>query len=310
MKKLLLAIYTMGSAALTYAQSPAQIPNSGMENWSSNSTLNEPVEPTGWFSENIFCSPALHPTDPVSVTKYTPAFAGNFSAQIKTVVIPSSGNLNYPTIPDTLGELVLGTVQFSSPYLFPGAAYTSKPMTLSFESMYTPVGSDSAYAVIQLSKWTTSRQIISFNTYRIPPSGVFTPNTFNLTYLISTLFPDTINIAFTSSANNRHNARGGSILVIDGLNLTGTVGIEEYQNNVHFSTYPNPANTELNITTDASLVDHMNICDLSGRVIASMHVSADHTVINTSTYPAGMYVFNAISKEGVIQARGKFSVTR
>ncbi|HXC05329.1 MAG TPA: T9SS type A sorting domain-containing protein [Bacteroidia bacterium] len=313
MKKGVLSILILGIAVLAKAQSPAaQPPNAGMEVWGSNPTLNEPQEPTGWVSENVFCSAFIGPTNPVSVTQYAPAFAGSHAAQIKTVVIPppSSNNPAYPTIPDTVGELVLGTVQISSPYLLAGAAYTDKPMTFTFQSKYTAVGLDSAYVVIRLSQYSGGvRNIIALNAVNIPPSAAYTAQSFNLTYFNSGIFPDSLAIAFYSSYH-RKDARANSVLVIDSLHFSGTVGIEEYQNLVHFNTYPNPAHSVLNITTDAKLVDHVSVCDLSGRLVENVRISSDYTVLNTSNYPAGMYMYNAINKEGVIQARGKFSVTK
>ncbi|HXC03615.1 MAG TPA: T9SS type A sorting domain-containing protein [Bacteroidia bacterium] len=312
MKKLILSMLALGSAAYVNAQTPAAVPNGDMENWSSNPTLNEPQEPTGWVSENVFCSPLLHPTDPVSVTKYTTApFLHTASCQIQTVVVPTSGNPAYPTLADTVGTLVLGSVTATAPYLLPGAPYTDKPQTFSYETQYTPAsGTDSAYVVVQLTKRVSGvRTIVAMNAMNIPPSSVWTANSFSLSYINPALTPDSLTIVFTSSYN-RKKAAPGSVLLIDALAFTGINGIQEYQNLVHFSTYPNPANSELNLNTEAGKVNLVNITDISGRVIETIHITSDHTVLNTGTYGAGLYLYTALSKEGTVQARGKFNVSK
>jgi|GEM_PF-1440455 hypothetical protein len=315
MKKLLLSMLVLGTATVMNAQSP--VANGDMETWSS-SAFSEPQEPTGWVSENIACSPALKPADPVSVTKYTSSpFLHTASAQITTVDIstssscPSCGNPLPGSIPDTIGVLILGSITTSAPYIIPGAAYTSKPQTFSFESQYTPANSlDSAYVVVQLSKNVAGvHTLIAQNAVEIPPSSVWAAHSFSLNYTNYSLTPDTLTIVFTSSYNRKH-AAPGSTLLIDALTFTGINGIQEFQNLVKFDTYPNPSNSELNLNTDAGKVSLVNICDMSGRTIETLAITSDHTTVNTSSFAAGLYIYHAVNKDGVVQARGKFSVTR
>ncbi|MFI5148792.1 MAG: T9SS type A sorting domain-containing protein [Bacteroidia bacterium] len=317
MKKLILSMLAISGAAYVNAQTPAAVPNGDMETWGSTAPLNEPQEPTGWVSENVFCSSFMNPADPVSVTKYTSSpFLHTASAQITTVNISPSactgcGNPTYPAVADTVGMLLLGTVKTSAPYLVPGAPYTDKPQTFSYETQYTPAsGSDSAYVVVQLTKRVGGvRTIISQNAVNIPPSSVWSAHSFSLNYTNPTLVPDSVTIIFTSSYN-RKKAAPGSVLLVDALAFTGINGIQEYPNLVHFSTYPNPANTELNLNTDAGKVDLVTITDMSGRTIETVHITSDHTVMNTGKYDSGLYLYTAFNKEGVIQARGKFNVTK
>jgi hypothetical protein len=317
MKKSILTLAAIGVAYILQAQTPAQPPNAGMEQW--GSALNEPKEPTSWVSENALASPLLtfpNPNpNPTSVTQDNTApapFAGVYSAKITTVVVTS--NPGYPTIPDTVGYLILGSVKTSAPFLIPGAPYTSKPLTFSFESMYSPVGGDASGVSVQLSKWdptTTpaSRIIIATAVSVIAPSSTFTLNNLNLTYLNQTAVPDTLQLSFSSSAT-RSGARPGSALVLDGLAFTGINGIQEYKNSVSFSAYPNPANSEINLVTSSKEVSLVNVYDITGRQIEALKITSDRTLLNTSSYTTGIYFYSASNNKGEIMARGKFNVVK
>jgi hypothetical protein len=309
MKKLLLPLAVLAAAFSINAQT--QPANGGMETW--GATYSEPQEPTNWVSANILASPLLtapNPNNnPTSVTQYTPAFAGSFSAQIKTVVL--TYNPAYPSLPDTMGALILGAVTTSTPYLLAGHPYTDRPNTFMFESMYTPVSDDSAWVYVQLSKWSgSSRTIIAQNIANIPVSGSFSAQSFVLSYLDMTTVPDTLQISFYSSKARRHGMRPGSILVVDGIGFSGFMGINEYKNDVKFNTYPNPAGAVLNISTDSRKVDVLNIYDITGKAVDAFAVTADRTQLNTGSYAPGMYFYCAANKAGEIVARGKFNVTR
>jgi hypothetical protein len=316
MKKLILSVSILAAAYTVNAQT--QPPNAGMDTWSSGS-LQEPQEPTGWVSANVLASPLLtfpNPNpNPTSVTADNSApapFAGAFSAKIVTVVLTS--NPAFPTVADTLGTLMLGSVKTSTPYLLPGVSYTDKPLTFSFQSAYTAVGPDAATVFVQLSKWNTastpaSRTIITQDAAVIAPSSTFMNNSFNLTYLNGTVIPDTLQIIFSASAT-RANSRAGSTLLIDALAFTGINGIHEYTNSVKFSTYPNPSSAVLNLVTDSKHVDKLSILDITGREIEAVKITADHTMLNTSSYTAGVYIYTAMNSQGEIVARGKFNVIR
>ncbi len=309
MKKILLSLTALCAVILVNAQT--QPPNAGFETW--GSSLGEPQEPTGWVSENVLASPLLttpNPNpNPTSVTQYTPAQTGSFSCQVVTKVI--TYNPAYPALADTMGALILGKVSTSSPYLLAGIAYTDRPNTFSFESMYTPVGSDSAWAYVALTKWTgSSRSIIASNYSDIPPSATWMPRSFTLNYLSTTVVPDTLQITFYSSSLKRHSMMPGSTLVLDALAFSGYMGVNEYQNIVKFNTYPNPAGSVLNINTDAKKVEMLNVYDITGKVVQTLNITADHTVVNTESFNAGMYFYCATNKAGETLARGKFNVAR
>jgi hypothetical protein len=308
MKKILLSIAVVAAAYQVNAQT--QPPNAGMETWAS--TFGEPQEPTGWVTANAFASPLISASNPTSATQYTPSYAGTYAAKIATVKLTT--NPAYPAVADTIGVLVLGSVKTTAPYLLSGIPYIQKPISLSFESMYTPVGGDAASAVVELTKWNTattpaSRIVIAKSAAIIAPSATYMANSITLTYLDQVTIPDTLQIIFSASSS-RAGARPGSALVIDAVALSGINGIQEYKNTVQFSTYPNPAASELNLVTDSKKVDAISIMDITGKQIELVKITADRTQLNTAEYVSGIYIYAASNNKGEIVARGKFNVVK
>lgn len=304
MKKIALSLIAAGFATCAMAQ--MQPPNAGMEAWSQ--VVNEPQDPTGWISANVFY--LFSSTNPTSVVQAgTPDnYQGTYSAKITTVKLAS--NPAPGTIPDTIGYLLNGSVTFTSPYLHPGSPYTSRPQTLAFASKYMPVGGDSAYVDVILTKWTgTSRTIISTTHHGILNNPAYVVQNVTLNYQNAVLFPDTMTITFNASGGLTHHHLG-SVLYVDALAFSGSNGIEEYANSVGFSVYPNPAVSEITLMTDARKVSVVTISDMAGRVIESLKVTNDRTHVMTDTYSKGMYIYQALNSQGDLVARGKFSVVR
>jgi hypothetical protein len=316
MKKTILTFIALGAVYLVQAQTPTQPPTAGMETWASDPTFREPKDPVGWVSTNALASPLLtfpNPNpNPTSVTQdsVTP-FSGKYSAKITSVKMTT--NPAYPSVPDTVGNLLLGSIKASAPFLISGIPYTDKPVSFSFQYKYAPVGPDAAGVFVQLSKWSTvapaGRIIIASGVAPLPATSTYSPISFSLNYLNTTTFPDTLQIAYSSSYV-RANARPGSVLEVDGLAFTGISGIQEYKNTVRFSAYPNPANAEINLLTDSKEVSLVSICDITGRQIDAIKVISDHTVLNTGSYTNGIYIYSAMNAKGEIIARGKFNVIK
>jgi hypothetical protein len=315
MKKILLSITALSTAFLVSAQAPMVVPNGTMEAWSS--AIGEPQGPTSWVTANVFAAPAISASNPTSCTQYTPPFSGTFAAQIKTVVLTT--NPAYPGIPDTAGVMMLGKVVFTTPYLLAGVPYTDRPNALSFASIYTPVGADSAFVAVSLTKWdavNAVRKVIAQNYNDIGPSTGYNFQSISLTYVDMVTIPDTLQLAFYSSFASsgskaiRAKARPGSTLVVDGVTLSGFMGIQEYKNVVSVSSYPNPASTVLNLVTDSRKVDFLNVYDITGQLVDKLAISNDHTLLNTAVYSPGIYIYCAVNRGGETLARGKFNVAR
>lgn len=102
----------------------------------------------------------------------------------------------------------------------------------------------------------------------------------------------------------------GNVSRASWLKAMPTVGINEYEAPVEVNVYPNPAQTEINVMTDAAKAFAIEVYDLTGRIVATQTITSDISTINTSAFANGMYTYTIIGKEKTVLNRGKFSVAK
>ena len=71
----------------------------------------------------------------------------------------------------------------------------------------------------------------------------------------------------------------------------GALGVTNVSNISDVNVYPNPAASELNISFNAKTAVTVTLTNMVGQVVATSTVTNGHTTINTSSLPAGMYVY-------------------
>lgn len=76
------------------------------------------------------------------------------------------------------------------------------------------------------------------------------------------------------------------------------------ENNVLAFVYPNPGNNILNIRTDLSTPE-LYVYDIFGRIVHYQQLTEISTLINTESWPSGMYIWKVISN-GIIAESGKW----
>jgi len=105
------------------------------------------------------------------------------------------------------------------------------------------------------------------------------------------------------------NQANGQIMNAKKVSISNTVGIEDVEGLVSFKSYPNPANSELNI--EFALETAMNltfeVVDVTGKTVATSAANygsgTNTTNFNTTNWAAGMYSVNII-------ADGKFASSK
>lgn len=316
MKKLILSITAI---TLLTINVKAQAPDFGFENWSAI-PFNTTVDPTGWASLN-----ALNVVGtPQSVFKETAApAAGTITAQVTTVKVTGASIPN-PNRPgknlDTAGILVVGKVQvtpsakliygFSMPGAFP------RPSTLSFQSKYTPTGSDSAFVVAFLTHWNgTKRDTIASGKYATGANtgaGPYALNSLTMNYksAFSNVMPDSEQIFISSSIYSHGGAQLGSAFYVDALAWSGYTSVNEIagvENNV--SVFPNPANDQINFNSSVN-VSAVEITDITGRLTGAYKMVDNKLTIQTSSFVPGTYLYTMLNDKKEVMNRGKFEVTK
>ncbi|MEI8231472.1 MAG: T9SS type A sorting domain-containing protein [Actinomycetes bacterium] len=89
-----------------------------------------------------------------------------------------------------------------------------------------------------------------------------------------------------------------------------TVGVNEYTAALIENVYPNPAQNEINLLTDASKTKSIQVFDIAGRLINTYAVSNNLMTINTADYANGLYTFSIVAKDNSIVNRGKFTINK
>lgn len=305
MKKLfflLSGFYALSSLAQTAGDT---IPNAKMERWTNYFFTYD--EPDSWFTTNQL--KALDINNPVAVFKTSDSYSG-LAARIKTVALASPPDANF----DTLGMMLCKSVDINT-LEFEGFPYTHKPLKLQFYAKYLPAGADSAFVEVSLFKRDTatgSSFIVAEGEIQISDTiSSYTLHEINLTYLDSSVSPDTALIVVSSSGFI--NPKAGSELFIDEFSFTGTlqapdVSISDNKITRHTKAYPNPASGQVTFQLPEN-AETLAIFDVTGRNLGSATLSDTRYILNVAAYPTGIYFYQVKSKESTISS-GRFSVLR
>ena len=274
-KKLLIFIATAISAC--YAN--AQILNSGFENWTT-------TEPNSWVTTNGL----MILGNAQSVFKTTDAHSDSFACEMRSTIVANKPSGVY--VPDYVGSVFIGK-QIGIKSLR-GMPYNNKPTNFEFWFKYASTTGDTANAFIMLTKFNATLSktdtIAIGGFYNSANISTYTKAILNLTYL-STETPDTAVVVF--SAITPFSTNAGSIFKIDDMAFTGgNVGMNEQNNNVEFTLFPNPSNGEsfLNFNTIQPEIN-LSIFDLQGKEIWNNKFTNQAKIsILTNKFDAGIYI--------------------
>ncbi len=315
MKKLLLTSMVLFGCCGSFF---SQAFNGGFETW--GATANEPIQPTGWITANLFASPFLtlpnpnpNPTSAFQSTNPN-IYMGMYSLRLVTVELQY--NPSPTTIPDTLGACITGSFTMIPTFTMKDRInFTGRPAMLDFAAQYTPNGVDTASIFVQLTKWntsTTSRDIVMEMWFPIAPGSTWNNYTVPLTtsYLMPIL-PDSMSVAITASGY--YAPQLGSQLHIDNVSFSGYVGVDENDKTELVSVYPNPASESLTVdasslNADLSLIE---IMDVNGKVVMSQSMkNVNSLTVDIRTLPAGNYSYVIRGIQGIGMGNGKFTVVK
>ncbi len=269
-----------------------QVPNGGFNSWGT-------YAPTGWTTyEAIFGAPlGLATKDSVDKAE------GTASLKLRSdsvVVAPQYGVISG-------GVGVGGAVAGAAPG-FTGIAFLSVLIHCSLIINYSAgAGVDSGALVLFLKK---NGAYVLAGAITLGPlnqwAQIYIP--MGPAYQNANV-PDTLKMEFYSSADTAHQ---GSTLHVDDVRF-GYVNppslVEEIDNNVSVSVFPNPATDVVNLTTSETFVNaSVMVFDITGRVITHEFVNGNGHQLNTSEWAAGNYTFSLIDNRGKVVNKGRFSV--
>jgi len=307
MKKILLSLT---ATVLTALSVNAQV-DYGFETWADVPNAATGVQdPKGWASFNVLTNTFIGMQQSVFKETAAPS-AGSAAAKIVTQAIPST-----ITVPgyDTVGVLAIGKVDLLSRTIQLGTPGTDRPAIYHFVTKYQPVGLDSAWVEVQLTKRNTTTNITEVVAKGKWTSNVattaWTAGMITLTYdaAFNNISPDSIRIIISSSS--LYKPKVGSTLYIDDITASGWVSTNELpgiKNNV--TVFPVPAKTSVSFTSSLSATV-VEIIDITGRNVGTFQMSNNKVTVETSKYESGMYIYNVLNAQQEVVGRGRFEVIK
>jgi hypothetical protein len=207
-------------------ESEVQLPNNGMETWSSDNTKSsnwthwyprsEKVEDTeGWCTRNsLTCSPGTDRAYQANsgTERTTTCYSGTYAAEIKTIGW-GSGNTAAGSISviynTDAGELFLGTVKdYNNPDYY--YSFSNRPSKLTFYVKYTPKASRKYSAT--LAFYDENKELLSSEEYSLSEGSIssYTKREIDISYKYVRVKPTYMKLKFSSGDNKSSELDRGS----------------------------------------------------------------------------------------------------
>ncbi|MCC3157525.1 T9SS type A sorting domain-containing protein [Hymenobacter sp. 15J16-1T3B] len=311
MKRLLLSLALLASAATAALAQSAPIPNGGFETWTGAGAAERPQN---WQNTDDLLQASFPiPLVVGAVTKSPDAHTGSFAARLETKAINIfSTPILYP------GILILGTRIHVSGN--PGGAsdgagmpFTSRPQALQVHYKLTGnnVAQDSASILVFLTRYINGRSTILAlgETYLLEAKPTYTQLQVPLQY-VSNLAPDSIHvIAFSGALDG--NLTAGNVLTLDDFTTVGSVATaaQEARRNPELAPFPNPSPDgvfTLDARTDAAVLRApYTVTNALGRTVLRQGRSSEagSRRIDLHGLPAGVYVLRLEAAQGAVTRR-------
>ncbi|MBL0329784.1 MAG: T9SS type A sorting domain-containing protein [Bacteroidetes bacterium] len=260
----------------------AQIPNGTFESWAVD--IYGDNNPVSWTTTN---------SDPdISVTPYSPAYAGTYSMKVSTfdpgfMAIPGIADVSFP--------------------------YSQRPTQINacFKANILP--GDKAYIIVALYQGDSIVAAPGDCSFVIDTTiSTFTCMSFPITYQ-SALIPDSAYIMIVAGSSF---AQLGTNIIVDNLTFSLPADIATYSNNQNkITSYPNPTSAEtyidLNLNSKNNIV--ISVWDAKGALVNTINVGAiaagkEQITLNTNTLENGIYTYHVKGED--ISYYGKLIVNK
>ncbi len=299
MKKLTIILLFLSAISL---QVSAQIPNSGFENWVNKGNY---MEPEGYLTGNSNATTSFYPV--TRSTDHYPLAVGSYSIRIesKTSLLPNADGLGI-ALQNRTGAMLAG----------PGVSFpvSGHPASLTGYFKYAPLNGDSMMMSIQLFKSGTS---VSRNTF-ITGSPTTSWTAFNIPFPSYTT-ADSGSFMFASYFADgpppEYIPKGNSVLYIDNLNFDNLIinGVSEMSEKDYYAIYPNPAQSELTISSISGNFYETDLVILNafGQEVYTKKTTGQTGVekLDITQLLNGVYFIQLISNDGIYY-RSKIVVAR
>ena len=258
--RLLLATSLITLTTVSYSQ----VPNGDMEDWTVYTSVASGIScdvPDGWDVPDKIAAD-LGISDRNCERNSDNVHGGSFAAKLTTKTLDVLG-----TPLDVPGTITTGVISFDfvtfTPAVAGGAAISSNYDQLGGFYQYAPSGSDTMNIAVLMFLGTDT---VGAGQYRDPnTSAGYVSFVCPITYF-APVIPDKMQITITSSGGFT-SLVPGSVLYVDDLEVTGGVGVEEWNGyGIKRNVYPNPASDYININNPATNDVTIEVYSLSGQI--------------------------------------------
>ncbi len=301
--RLLLAITLITLTTVSYSQ----VPNGGLENWTVYTSVASGIScdvPDGWDVPDKIAAD-LGIADRNCERNSDNVHGGSFAAKLTTKTLDVLG-----TPLDVPGTITTGVISFDfvtfTPAVEGGAAISSNYDELGGFYQYAPSGADTMNVIVLMFLGSDT---VGLGQYRDPNTSTgYVSFVCPITYF-APVIPDKMQITITSSGGFT-SLVPGSVLYVDDLEVTGGVGVEEWNGyGIKRNVYPNPASDYININNPASNDVTIEVYSLSGQRVDVQTLSPDMNSINLDSYSSGIYSFRLVDN-GTVVYSNKFVVRK
>lgn len=265
-----------------YSVNAQQIPNGSFENWTGDSA-------SSWVTKfSLFGTPLT------LANKSTTFQDGQFALEALSQTVPIM-NITIPGIA-TLGKISVDianvTAVFSS-----GVPFTDKPLRMKGWYQYNRQGTDSAIAIVLLTKWnpiTSKSDTVGIGGFiHTASQATYAQFTVDITYQNQTAIPDTLNIILLSSGRA---ATAGSKFTVDNLAFEYDQSILS-NNKLDCYIYPNPSNGLINVSLASNEKTTATLYNSLGQKMFSKALYTFSSTLDFSNLPKGIYLLELKSDE-------------
>ncbi len=301
--RLLLAITLITLTTVSYSQ----VPNGNLEAWTVYTSVASGITcdvPTGWDVPDKIAAD-LGISDRNCEKNTDNVNGGSFAAKLTTKTLDVLG-----TPLDVPGTITTGVISFDfvtfTPAVEGGASISTNYDQLGGFYQYAPSGLDTMNVAVLMFLGTDT---VGAGQYRDPNTTAgYVSFVCPITYF-APVIPDKMQITITSSGGFT-SLVPGSVLYVDDLEVTGGVGVEEWNGyGIKRNVYPNPASDYININNPATNDVTIEVYSLSGQRVDVQTLSPDMNSLNLESYASGIYSFRLVDN-GVVVYSNKFVVRK
>jgi hypothetical protein len=178
---------------------------------------------------------------------------------------------------------------------------------------------DSAMIVLLLKKFnpaTRTCDTVGYATGYLMAAEEYTPFTIDIIDAAPGVQPDSIALAFVSSATGMCHIQGDGTcyyLSVDDVRLSASSGVSYGLNELlpEARVYPNPARGSVHVEWGENLErpHRLRVYGLSGRLVREIEgINGSNTSLDGTGLPPGEYLFDLAGDGGTVAARGRFVI--